>query len=40
VTEGFKKGWLQSPAMIFCSDDFGACGAVVLEKEITTKERK
>jgi len=32
AAEGFKRNWLNSPAMIFCSDDFGPCGAVVLEK--------
>ncbi|MEN6507973.1 MAG: hypothetical protein ABFD63_04145 [Smithella sp.] len=34
VAEGFKKNWLPSPVMLFCSDDFGSCGAAVLEKEI------
>ena len=32
TTQGFQRNWLNSPAMIFCSDDFGPCGAVVLEK--------
>jgi 3-oxoacyl-[acyl-carrier-protein] synthase-1 len=32
VTQGFVRGWLPSPVLIFCSDDHGACGAVVLEK--------
>lgn len=31
VTQGFVRGWLQSPVMLFCSDDHGSCGAVVLE---------
>lgn len=32
VTQGFVRGWLQSPVLMFCSDDHGPCGAVVLEK--------
>ncbi|MBT1072770.1 3-oxoacyl-ACP synthase [Pelotalea chapellei] len=32
VTQGFTRGWLQSPALMFCSDDHGSCGALVLEK--------
>ncbi len=32
ATQGFQRNWLNAPAMIFCSDDFGPCGAVVLEK--------
>jgi len=35
AAEGFKRKWLFSPALIFCSDDFGPCGAIVLEKEET-----
>jgi len=38
ATEGFKRNWLSSPVMIFCSDDFGPCGAVILEKH-EEKER-
>lgn len=32
ATQGFVRGWLQSPVLMFCSDDHGSCGAVVLEK--------
>ncbi|MDD2944191.1 MAG: hypothetical protein PHC51_14665 [bacterium] len=32
VTQGFTRGWLQSPVLMFCSDDHGSCGAMVLEK--------
>ena len=32
VTQGFVRGWLPSPVLIFCSDDHGRCGALVLEK--------
>jgi len=32
VTQGFVRGWLQSPVLMFCSDDHGSCGALVLEK--------
>ena len=32
VSQGFVRNWLQSPVLVFCSDDHGACGAVVLEK--------
>lgn len=32
VAEGFKRNWLPSPVMIICSDDYGPCGAVILEK--------
>jgi len=32
AAQGLVRGWLQSPAMIFCSDDHGSCGALVLEK--------
>jgi len=31
ATQGIVRGWLQSPVMIFCSDDHGPCGALVLE---------
>ncbi len=31
---GLHNAWLDSPVLIFCSDDFGPCGAVVLEKEM------
>jgi 3-oxoacyl-[acyl-carrier-protein] synthase-1 len=33
ATQGFVRGWLQSPVLIFCSDDHGPCGAVVLDKD-------
>lgn len=33
VTQGFVRKWLESPVLVFCSDDHGACGAVVLEKQ-------
>jgi uncharacterized protein (TIGR02270 family) len=33
VSQGFQRNWLDSPALIFCSDDFGPCGAMILEKE-------
>ncbi len=33
AAQGFSRNWLESPVMIFCSDDHGPCGAVVLEKE-------
>jgi len=32
ITQGFMRRWLPSPVLMFCSDDHGACGAVVLEK--------
>ncbi len=32
ATQGFTRGWLQSPVLMFCSDDHGSCGAMVLEK--------
>lgn len=32
ATQGFQRGWLPSPVLIFCSDDHGPCGAVVLER--------
>jgi 3-oxoacyl-[acyl-carrier-protein] synthase I len=31
AAQGLVRGWLQSPVMIFCSDDHGPCGALVLE---------
>lgn len=31
ATQGFVRGWVQSPALVICSDDHGACGAVVLD---------
>jgi 3-oxoacyl-[acyl-carrier-protein] synthase-1 len=33
AAQGVVRGWLQSPILIFCSDDHGPCGALVLEKE-------
>ncbi len=33
AAQGFVRGWLQGPVLLFCSDDHGACGALVLEKE-------
>jgi 3-oxoacyl-[acyl-carrier-protein] synthase I len=32
ATQGFIRGWLPSPVLLFCSDDHGPCGALVLEK--------
>ena len=29
--QGFVRGWLPSPVLVFCSDDYGACGALVIE---------
>ncbi|HBG06227.1 MAG: 3-oxoacyl-ACP synthase [Geobacteraceae bacterium GWC2_58_44] len=31
ATQGFVRGWLPSPVLIFCSDDHGPCGALVME---------
>ena len=31
VTQGFARGWLQSPILMFCSDDHGSCGTLILE---------
>ena len=39
VAWGFTRNWIPSPAMIVCSDDYGPCGALILEKETET-ERK
>lgn len=36
AAQGFIRNWLESPVMIFCSDDHGPCGAVILEKETET----
>jgi 3-oxoacyl-[acyl-carrier-protein] synthase-1 len=33
AAQGFVRNWLNSPVLIFCSDDHGPCGAVILEKE-------
>jgi 3-oxoacyl-[acyl-carrier-protein] synthase I len=33
ATQGFARGWLPSPILLFCSDDHGPCGALVLEKD-------
>jgi len=33
AAQGFARAWLQGPVLAFCSDDHGACGALVLEKE-------
>ncbi len=33
VSHGYARNWLESPVMTFCSDDHGACGAIILEKE-------
>ena len=33
AAQGFVRGWLQGPVLVFCSDDHGPCGAMVLEKE-------
>ena len=32
ATQGFVRGWLPSSVLIFCSDDHGPCGALVLDK--------
>lgn len=32
ITQGFVRGWLSSPVLMVCSDDHGACGAMVLDK--------
>ncbi|NPV03528.1 MAG: 3-oxoacyl-ACP synthase [Syntrophaceae bacterium] len=32
VAQGFARGWVPSPALVFCSDDHGACGVLVMEK--------
>lgn len=32
VTQGVVRNWLQSPVLLFCSDDHGACGALILTK--------
>ena len=32
ATQGFVRGWLKSPTLIFCSDDHSPCGAMVFEK--------
>jgi 3-oxoacyl-[acyl-carrier-protein] synthase-1 len=32
AAQGFSRTWLQGPVLIFCSDDHGSCGAMVLEK--------
>ena len=34
VAQGFVRGWLQSPVLIFCSDDHGPCGALVLAVDV------
>jgi 3-oxoacyl-[acyl-carrier-protein] synthase-1 len=33
VAQGFVRGWVPSPALVFCSDDHGACGVLVMEKD-------
>lgn len=33
AAQGFSRKWLQGPVLIFCTDDHGTCGAMVLEKE-------
>jgi 3-oxoacyl-[acyl-carrier-protein] synthase-1 len=33
VAQGFLRGWVPSPALVFCSDDHGACGVLVMEKD-------
>jgi 3-oxoacyl-[acyl-carrier-protein] synthase I len=38
AVQGFVRGWVPSPALIVCSDDHGACGALVLE-EVIREER-
>lgn len=31
AVQGLARGWLRSPVLVFCSDDHGSCGAMVLE---------
>lgn len=31
ATQGFVRGWLQGQALVFCSNDHGPCGALVME---------
>jgi 3-oxoacyl-[acyl-carrier-protein] synthase-1 len=38
AAQGLVRGWVPSPALIFCSDDHGACGALILEK-VSRQER-
>jgi 3-oxoacyl-[acyl-carrier-protein] synthase I len=35
ASQGFVRGWLQSPVMIFCSDDHGSCGSAGVGKGYT-----
>jgi len=32
AAHGLTRNWLHDPALLFCTDDFGACGALVLQK--------
>jgi 3-oxoacyl-[acyl-carrier-protein] synthase-1 len=32
ITQGFVRGWLRGPVLMFCSDDHGSRGALVMEK--------
>ena len=34
AAQGFARRWLASQALIFASDDHGACGVAVLEKAV------
>lgn len=31
AAQGFTRKWLKGPVLTFCSDDYGSCGAMVLE---------
>ncbi len=31
AAQGLVRGWIKSPALVFCSDDHGPCGALILE---------
>ena len=32
AAHGLTRNWVHDPALLFCTDDFGACGALVLQK--------
>jgi len=38
TVQGLVRGWLKGPVLIFCSDDHGSCGALVLEKGLSQEE--
>lgn len=31
AAQGIDRGWLQGPALVFCSDEHGSCGALIME---------